>query len=153
MTGSRSDWTPERDELLRKVMDSGLSFKDAAVEINAATGSTFSRNAAIGRGKRIGIVVPKRKSKVPKRLEPCNRAAPPRQIGQAKPRRLASDFSPLNIAPVASRRLVLIELEPKDCRYPDGDGPFTFCGHPRCDGRSYCAAHLRIVWKPKELRA
>ncbi len=27
------------------------------------------------------------------------------------------------------------------CRYPNGDGPFTFCGRPRETGSWYCAHH------------
>jgi hypothetical protein len=38
----------------------------------------------------------------------------------------------------------LVELEIEHCRYPDGDGPFTFCGQQRMDGSSYCHSHSAL---------
>jgi hypothetical protein len=39
----------------------------------------------------------------------------------------------------------------RGCRWIDGEpyrGPaaYTYCGAPRLDGSSWCAAHHRIVW-------
>ena len=41
--------------------------------------------------------------------------------------------------------LELWQLRSDDCRYPYGDGPFTFCGHPSFNGSSYCEAHFRLT--------
>lgn len=40
------------------------------------------------------------------------------------------------------RHLTLLDLEPGDCRHPYGDGPMTFCGHPKRPGSSYCTPHF-----------
>ena len=42
----------------------------------------------------------------------------------------------------AAKHVDLLELEPGQCRWPYGDGPFTFCGCPTAsDDGSYCRAH------------
>lgn len=39
----------------------------------------------------------------------------------------------------------LIDLGPNDCRFPYGDkAPYTFCGHPQMEGRSYCGPHFGL---------
>jgi GcrA cell cycle regulator len=40
--------------------------------------------------------------------------------------------------------LNIFELEAKHCRWPVGDGPFSFCGHERRAGSSYCWYHERL---------
>jgi hypothetical protein len=47
-------------------------------------------------------------------------------------------------SPVEPRHLSLIELTAETCRWPYGDGPFTFCGHPPAADKPYCAAHWSI---------
>lgn len=44
----------------------------------------------------------------------------------------------------------LMELGPDDCRYPFGEGPFTFCGDPAIIGSSYCELHRLICTKAPE---
>ncbi|HXL32286.1 MAG TPA: GcrA family cell cycle regulator [Bradyrhizobium sp.] len=50
------------------------------------------------------------------------------------------------------RYLSLVDLEPGDCRFPyggDKEGEtITFCGHPRRQGTSYCAAHFYLTRGP-----
>lgn len=46
----------------------------------------------------------------------------------------------------------LHDLEQHDCKWPLGDGPFTFCGQPAATGRVYCAAHVALAYKPREDR-
>jgi hypothetical protein len=42
-----------------------------------------------------------------------------------------------------SRDLRLIELAADQCKWPYGDGPFVFCGHPVPEGvRNYCPHHF-----------
>lgn len=40
--------------------------------------------------------------------------------------------------------ITLLDLEPHHCRYPYGEGPFTFCGHPVEGESSYCEAHADL---------
>jgi hypothetical protein len=50
------------------------------------------------------------------------------------------------------RYLSLVDLEPGDCRFPyggDKEGEaITFCGRPRRQGTSYCAAHFYLTRGP-----
>ena len=59
------DWTPEHSQALREYVARGISFARAAAEINARFGTAYTRNAAIGRGKRMGLVVPRRRQEGP----------------------------------------------------------------------------------------
>lgn len=42
--------------------------------------------------------------------------------------------------------LTLDELREDSCRWPYGDGPFTFCGHPKKGGSSYCVTHHAMAF-------
>ena len=51
--------------------------------------------------------------------------------------------------PEVGKRLRLVDLGPRDCRYCNGD-PLTadhsFCGAPAMPGKPWCEAHFRIVF-------
>lgn len=48
-------WNEERDLALKNYRAEGLSFTDCAARINGRFGTTYSRNAVIGRAMRLGI--------------------------------------------------------------------------------------------------
>ena len=58
----------------------------------------------------------------------------------------------LRCVEIDPRHVSLTELEPDDCRYPYGGDQerdaITFCGHPRRQGSSYCAAHFHLTRGP-----
>jgi GcrA cell cycle regulator len=58
----------------------------------------------------------------------------------------------LRCVQIDPRHLSLVDLEPGDCRYPYGGDErgeaITFCGHPRRQGTSYCAAHFYLTRGP-----
>ena len=43
-------------------------------------------------------------------------------------------------------RWLLWELGNNQCRWPHGDGPFTFCGAERTDDRRYCPEHAALFY-------
>jgi hypothetical protein len=49
-----TDWAPEHSDALREFLAKGMSYSKAADAINAKFGTRYTRNAAIGRGKRMG---------------------------------------------------------------------------------------------------
>lgn len=60
---------------------------------------------------------------------------------------------PVYIAPAIapeSRRLALLEITDKECKWPSDERPFTFCGQP-AEG-SYCRYHARLAWAPPRER-
>lgn len=158
------NWPPEHCDVLRDCLAKGMSFAEAADAINARFGAAYSRNATIGRARRMGLAAldrPKRLSKVPQESKPLRsrknprshennqRAAEPTSSTPAAERPHRVMFRCVQIVP---RHLPLIELEAGDCRYPyggDADGEaITFCGHPQREGSSYCLGHFNLTRGP-----
>lgn len=146
------NWAPEHCQALRDYVALGMSFSEIAREINTKFGTAYTRNAALGRSKRMGLHASERPRKLPKA-----------KIPQAPKRRERSAAGPLPAAPaperaaavklrcvgISPRLLSLVELDASDCRYPYGgdkeNEPITFCGHPRLAGSSYCAPHFYLT--------
>jgi GcrA cell cycle regulator len=156
------DWPPAHSEALRQYRARGMSYAEAAETINATFGTGYSRSAAIGRGKRLGLGGPQRQDKSPKpprAIKPRLRNGHERRI--SRPRRpmpilesvkTVNEPVKLRCVEIDPRHLTLIELERGDCRYPyggdhEGDA-ITFCGHPRRDGSSYCTPHFHLTRGP-----
>jgi GcrA cell cycle regulator len=156
-----SDWAPEHCEALRDYLALGMSFAEIADKINHRFGTAYTRSAALGRSRRMGLAARKRPG-TPSRLRPSREARParkPREFHAPQPVRPAAPPPPERAEPVKLRcvgispRLIsLLELEPADCRYPYGgdkeNEPITFCGHPRLAGTSYCVPHFQLTRGP-----
>lgn len=60
-------------------------------------------------------------------------------------------------ADIVSRNLTILELQDGECRYPNDrdppNAPIRFCGHSAVEDKPYCRAHLRIAYRPPELRS
>jgi len=146
-------WTPERDALLLAQIAAGLSAKAAAVVISAAIGETVSRNAAIGRAHRLKLSF---RGNVP--AAPGGRTHKKRALASTRPVNLLAILQNVKAkrvnvstgAPLADVEPVeLVDLEPHQCRWPLGDGPFLFCGAPKDGERVYCAHHAaKAFYKP-----
>jgi hypothetical protein len=74
-----TDWAPEHSDALREFLAKGMPYAKAADAINAKFGTAYTRNAAIGRGKRMGLAGPE-KPKEPRRV-PRRTSAPPGPCG------------------------------------------------------------------------
>jgi GcrA cell cycle regulator len=156
-------WEEAHSAALRDYIEKGMSFSEAARTLNKRFGTAYSRNAAIGRARRMGL-------SSPERVDRTGQPKPPKPtVARLRKRRerAFSGFSAggdvreraaalrLRCVAVNPRHLSLIELEARDCRYPyggDAEGePITFCGHPRREGSSYCVSHFHLTSAP-ELR-
>ena len=152
------NWAPDHSDALREYLAKGMSFAEAADAINARFDTTYSRNAVLGRAKRIGLVSSYR---------PAGMSSSPQQLNAPRLRKIrerAAESKPLTPAverpdrvklrcvQIMPRHLPLIGLEPDDCRYPyggDADGEtITLCGHPRRAGSSYCIGHFHLTRGP-----
>jgi GcrA cell cycle regulator len=159
-----TDWPSEHSEAIREYYAKGMSFLQIAQAINASFNTRYSRNAVLGRSKRLGLGV---------RNGPADTSEPPSvDWSSAKPdarvpylgkphQRHAAAFillapkfeavkpAKLRCVAIVPRCLSLIDLEAGDCRYPYGgdedDEAITFCGHPRRKNSSYCRAHFRLT--------
>ncbi len=156
-----TSWAPEHSAALREHLGRGLTFSEVVEAINATFKTAYSRNAAIGRARRMGLAGPDR----PKVSLP---AQPPRLDGVFEVRSAKSVLSELHwprpvfeqaerpklrCVEIEPRHLSLIELERGDCRYPyggDEEGEaITFCGHPKRPGSSYCTPHFHLSRNPE----
>jgi GcrA cell cycle regulator len=159
------DWAAEHCEALREYLAGGMSFSQVARAINARFNTVYSRNATIGRARRMGLagpVRPKRSlrhwpSRPPRAKAPRPRRRRARDAAELpKPRPAPAPGGPeatiLRCIEIVPRLLALIDLEPGDCRYPyggDAEGEaITFCGHPRRQGSSYCTPHFHLTRGP-----
>jgi GcrA cell cycle regulator len=76
------------------------------------------------------------------------------------PQPSANEISPEAIAKVqevekVARRLTLMELTEKTCKWPVGDPAtpnFWFCGLPVQAGKPYCEAHVGVAFQPMSAR-
>jgi GcrA cell cycle regulator len=152
-----TNWAPEHSDALRDhVVRGNMSFSEIARAINAKFNTTYTRNATLGRAKRMRLAVPTRlEARVPLRPNgPRERLAETRLPEFPQPRPVFETAEPVELRciEIDPRHLSLIELEWGDCRYPyggDAEGEaITFCGHPRQPGSSYCAPHFNLSRDP-----
>jgi len=152
----QSSWPAAHSQALREYLAMGMSFSRIADAINAQFGTRYSRNAMIGRARRMGLVRPAqpgdrsvtpRKASTPHLQRPGKRRAPRRKSPASKP--APAKRRKLRCVEIAPRHLTLMELGPGDCRYPYGGDvegeAISFCGHPQRVGSSYCAPHFRLT--------
>jgi GcrA cell cycle regulator len=151
-----SNWAPEHSDALRELLTRGMSYSEVAEAINRKFGTCYTRNATIGRGRRMGLDVPGRQDDRP-RPPPRNRAPKLSTLRVSRPEQscaqpaevVSADPVKLRCVGIRPRLLPLTELDDGDCRYPyggDRDGEaILFCGHPRLAGSRYCAPHFDLT--------
>ena len=153
------NWAPEHSDALREYFAKRMSYSEIAGAINAKFGTAYSRNAALGRAKRMGLAGPEPARepghwpKLPSKASLCRRREHHQpEFMRPMPVFERTETAPLRCVEIVPRHLSLVELEPGDCRYPyggDADGEaITFCGHRRRLGSSYCAPHFHLTREP-----
>lgn len=150
-------WTPERLVLLEALHAQGLPASRIAVALDC----TATRNAVIGmlyrlRMRRRAALLPQseRKPRPPaERQTAAPRDNATRAARAAKAVLLHAQLTATPIRferamppPPASRQLTFEALQANDCRWPSGEGPYLFCGHPCYGNRSYCEHHTRRAY-------
>ena len=156
----RMNWPAEHCDALRRHLAARLTFSKIVKAINGKFGTAYTRSAAIGRARRMGLVGSDR----PQPSVDAERARPERIVisrpfepGSVvllwpRPPLKTQRPSKLRCAEVEPRRLSLIELERSDCRYPYGGDEeseaITFCGLPVHPGSSYCRPHFLLSRNP-----
>jgi len=154
-------WAPEHSDALRDCLSRGMSYAQAAKALNARFGTQFTRNAAVGRAKRLGLLVAAVRKVALRRRPPPSRASPAPATPNGKPDTSGPAVSPpasalarnrsikLRCVGIKPRLLAFVDLEPGDCRYPYGgekEGEaYAFCGHPRLPHASYCRPHYQLT--------
>jgi GcrA cell cycle regulator len=131
---SASQWPPERIDRLKALFAEGYSGGAIAYELGV------TRNSVIGKLHRLGLT---RANGVER--PPANKgqrvirkkSAPSVRLVPVLPCAAVVDVVPLHVS--------LFDLQRGQCRFPYGDGPFTFCGCEAAPGKSYCEPHHRLT--------
>lgn len=121
-------WTPERTKTLTALWAAGLSCRQIMSELGLE-----SRNQVVGKVFRLQLPPPEKKQYTETRGRP--RKDSKKTLFQMFVKRPLDDHADKAL------HIAFLDLQPIHCRFPYGDGPFTFCGHPKTDGSSYCADH------------
>jgi GcrA cell cycle regulator len=144
-----SIWTEEFSGRLISLVGDGVSFSQIAAQMGV------TRNAAIGRAHRLGLngklYGRTYTRKTPEQIEETKRLKAERR----NERRRSQRVSFVMVKSINLEALRCIEVEPlhksfadlgrNDCRYPYGEGPYTFCGNPQREGHSYCGPHFALT--------
>ena len=143
-------WTDQHIDALRGYLsENGVTFAQAAVSLNQEFGTSYSRNAIIGKCGREKIL-----SKNQQHAHGTVRqqtAKPPVAVRRRRhrPEPQTETFT-LRSVPIEPRNLPLIDLQPGECRWPVTDGPpHLFCGRPVRTG-NYCAGHFDLSKRNRE---
>ena len=115
------DWTSERKSRVRELWDQGHSASQIAAMLDIVT----TRNAVIGLARRCGF--PSRRTGQPRTPKP--------------PECTAGGIAAGSAAPPGFRNLALEALRYWHCRWPGGDGPYTFAASRSTAGRTAYKHH------------
>ena len=161
------NWTDERVELLRKLWSEGLSASQIAAQLGSVT-----RNAVIGKVHRLKLSSRGRTTVAAPRQKKAASSAGANKTATRAPtvtRSITTSIgatalqTQFEVEPVVryrpaqdvvvpiSRRLQLVQLSERTCKWPNGDPlteDFSFCGTDTADTGPYCTYHSRIAFQP-----
>lgn len=133
-------WSAAKIETFRTLYKRGALYRDIAKQLGV------TRTAVVGKAYRMRLAgdTDFKARSIQVHLE---KRAP------RSPKRLTTKFFREAEPPATSLMLSLMELEASQCHFPHGDPKrpgFGYCGHPNMKGFAYCAAHVRIMYRPAE---
>jgi GcrA cell cycle regulator len=167
------NWTDERVELLKKLWADGLSASQIAAQLGGV-----SRNAVIGKVHRLKLssrgratASPARQKKTQQASSSVKSASRAASVSRSMTTSIGAtalqaqfDAEPVarqmlrpvvNVVVPISRRLQLIQLNERTCKWPNGDPlteDFHFCGNDSAETGPYCNYHSRIAFQPASER-
>ncbi|HRO12482.1 GcrA family cell cycle regulator [Amaricoccus sp.] len=178
-------WTDERVETLKAMWADGKSASQIAKELGGVTrNAVIGKVHRLGLSNRVGAEADEA-SAAPAPAEEVREplAETPPQPAPVPPRPAARDPIPVvrpkpvpgqptppqpshseisaealaNLAEVAkkARRLALMQLTERTCKWPVGDpatDDFWFCGLPSVPGKPYCETHVAVAFQPMSAR-
>lgn len=163
------NWTDERVELLRKLWSEGLSASQIAAQLGSVT-----RNAVIGKVHRLKLSSRGRSTAAPAKQKKTTSASTTAKAANrtatvtrtvtttigATALQAQFDAEPVaryqvrpaeNVVVPISRRLQLVQLSERTCKWPNGDPlteEFSFCGNESAETGPYCSYHAKIAFQP-----
>lgn len=154
-------WTPERQTVAKRLFDAGSSGSMSANELSRMFGFRISRSAVISLWHRRGWSggekrQPKNRATGQKRAEYDNAKRERYMVIKANSvgalrvvKTVDAPLAPVKVADVVSLHIGLQDLTQTTCRYPYGDGPFTFCGCEVVTG-PYCVPHAALCFNENQ---
>lgn len=129
-------WKTKDIEKVRKLYYDGATFSAIAGKV------ARTRNSIAGLCNRLQF------ERAPKPVKPVvpKVAKEATQI-IAKVKEIMEIFSPPP-PPEKNQPKSLIDLQPRDCRWPIGDSDFQFCADEVVEGKPYCLKHCKIAYVP-----
>ncbi len=161
------NWTDERVELLRKLWSEGLSASQIAAQLGSVT-----RNAVIGKVHRLKLSSRGRTTAAaPRQKKTASAAGGVKSVSRASTvtrsittsigaTALQTQFEAVpvvryrpaeDVVVPISRRLQLVQLSERTCKWPNGDPlteDFSFCGNDTAETGPYCTYHSRVAFQP-----
>ena len=156
-----SVWTPEAMEFARSRWELKWSSGQIAADLGFKLGLHITRNQVVGFLWRNGLSFANGVRRVPSVRLPLPRANDGRRSASKRPGRPEAVFHPRlptrAVTIVVEKPLFfcsypLEDLPPKTCRFPDGDGPFKFCGVQVVDDSSYCGYHHAVCYLSRKYK-
>ena len=178
-------WTDERVEALKVMWSEGKSASQIAKELGGVTrNAVIGKVHRLGLSNRVGgeprgarrrarpgveragarapeagapQPAPRRARPARRRSRRCGRSPPGQLIPpQPAPSEISAEAL-ANLAEVAkkARRLSLMQLTERTCKWPVGDpatDDFWFCGLPTVPGKPYCETHVAVAFQPMSAR-
>ena len=141
-------WTPSMVAVFRALHQGGGSFVEIAAQMSATFGLEISRNACIGKARRLEL---------PMRHFDGQRVplAKPAKMVPKRPVRVDAPIPPpAAVEPEPEVGVSIYQLGNGVCRWPLGKmedrPPFRYCGGPTPIEETYCATHSQISYnKPR----
>ena len=149
-------WSDAHCAELTRLLAGGMIYREIAATLNFQFGTSYSKNAIVGKVQRLGLTAPEKPKAPPYVRKPKKSTANTgrhlivdrivRANGNSNAMRVIKTVEMeqyrLHCVEIEPRNVSLIDLESGDCRYPtSADAPFLFCGHPKQEGSSYCTPH------------
>lgn len=141
-------WTDEKIEVLKLRIAEGKSAREVGLELGC------SRSAVLGKMHRIKLkATPKPPGPKPRhsKLHPDREYKPITRQKRKPPMDIQQYQS--SISEVVPLNIPFSEITDKQCRFicgePDGANTL-YCGHSTLDGWSWCGAHFRVLFPPRQ---
>lgn len=134
-------WPDHHERALRSYVASRAgSFVQITALMNAQLGTSYTRNAIIGKSKRMKLA----SNNPPGKHVPSDNKPKRITVKPAKPAPNSPEAVQLRCVEVDPQNLTIYELTDETCHWPYGEvPPLTYCGHPIFCG-SYCGAHFYL---------
>ena len=141
------DWTDDRCRRAAELWAGGATAAAIKLELGAP-----SRNAVSGKLSRMGLLKAGPQARgLQKRKPPTQRyvfgsAVPLKRVSVSR----APSLPQADLTEPVPLLVNLLDLEPNQCRWMYGEGPFLSCGHLVEKGKSYCPHHQARSYRRNE---